>query len=61
MLLIPFWKLQLLNILGEQGSVGQAREGKTEPPGWLSWESAGLLSGRSPVQTPAGPTLRVFK
>ena len=28
--------------------------------GWLSWESAGLLSGRSRVRTPAGPTLRVF-
>ena len=31
------------------------------PPGWLNWESAGLLSGRSRVRTPAGPTLRVFK
>ena len=31
------------------------------PSGWLSWESAGLLSGRSRVQTTAGPTLRVFK
>ena len=30
-------------------------------PGWLNWESAGLLSGRSRVQTSAGPTLRVFK
>ena len=27
----------------------------------LSWESAGLLSGRSRVQTPAVATLRVFK
>ena len=31
------------------------------PPGQLSWESAGLLSGRSRVRTPAGPTLRVLK
>ena len=31
------------------------------PPGWLIWESAGLLSGRSRVQTQAGPTLRVLK
>ena len=31
------------------------------PPGWLSWDSAGLLSGRSRVRTPAGATLRVFK
>ena len=31
------------------------------PPGWLNWESAGLLSGRSRVQTSAGPTRRVFK
>ena len=29
--------------------------------GELSWESAGLLSGRSRVQTPIGPTLGVFK
>ena len=29
--------------------------------GWVSWESASLLSGRSRVQTPAGATLRVFK
>ena len=28
------------------------------PPGQLSWESAGLLSGRSRVQTSAGPTRR---
>ena len=27
----------------------------------VQWESVGLLSGRSWVQTPAGPTLRVFK
>ena len=27
----------------------------------LSWESAGLLSGRSRVRTPAGPILRVLK
>ena len=27
----------------------------------VGWESAGLLSGRSRVQTPAGPTLRIFK
>ena len=26
----------------------------------LSWKSAGLLSGRSRVQTAAGPTLRVL-
>ena len=26
-----------------------------------SWESAGLLSGRSWVQSPAGPTITVFK
>ena len=26
-----------------------------------AWESAGLPSGRSRVQTPAEPTLRVFK
>ena len=31
------------------------------PPGLLNWISAGLLSGRSRVQTPAGPTLRVLK
>ena len=31
------------------------------PPDQLSWESAGLPSRRSRVQTPAGPTLRVFK
>ena len=29
--------------------------------GELSWESAGLLSGRSRVQTPIGPTLGAFK
>ena len=29
--------------------------------GELSWESAGLLSGRSRVQTPIGPSLGVFK
>ena len=29
--------------------------------GWLSWLSIGLPCGRSWVQTPAGPTLRVFK
>ena len=29
---------------------------------WLAqMESTGLLSGRARVQTPAGPTLRVFK
>ena len=34
----------------------------TKPlPCKLSWQSAGLLSGRSWVQIPAGPTLRVFK
>ena len=31
------------------------------PPGWLIWESAGLVSVRSRVRTPAGPALRVFK
>ena len=31
------------------------------PPGWLNWESAGLMSARSQVWIPAGPTLRVFK
>ena len=30
------------------------------PPGYLSWESARLLTGRSRVK-PAGPTLRVFE
>ena len=30
-------------------------------PGWLNWEIAGLLSGRSRVRSLAGPTLRVFK
>ena len=29
--------------------------------GWLSWLSMGLPCGRSWVQTPTGPTLRVFK
>ena len=34
----------------------------TPPPAHLaSWESAGLLSGRSRVQTPAGPILKVFR
>ena len=27
----------------------------------LRWESTGLPSGRSWIQTPAGPTTRVFK
>ena len=49
-----------MNISGVQGNVDQAREGKTELPGWLSWDSAGLLSERSQFGTPAGPTLRVF-
>ena len=31
------------------------------PPGWISWESAGLLSRRSRVRTPDGPILRVFR
>lgn len=31
------------------------------PLGYLSWESAGQLSGRLQVQTLAGTTLRVFK
>ena len=31
------------------------------PPGQLGWESAGLLSGRSRVYTPARATFRVFK
>ena len=30
-------------------------------PGWLSWKGAGPPSGRSRVQIPAGPTLRVIK
>ena len=30
------------------------------PPGKLSWESVGPPSGRSRVQIPAGPTLRIF-
>ena len=30
-------------------------------PGWLSWEGAGLPRGRSRVQIPPGPSLRVFK
>ena len=29
--------------------------------GYLSWESASLLNGRSRIQTLAGPTLGVFK
>ena len=29
MLLILFWKLQLMNMLGVQGNLDQAREGKT--------------------------------
>ena len=52
----------LFNIIGQHtvnmlADISQS----TYDPGWLSWESAGLLSGRSRVQTPAGPTLRVFK
>lgn len=31
------------------------------PPGSLSWEIAGLLSGKARVQTPAGPILKVFR
>ena len=31
------------------------------PPGQLSWESAGLLSRMSRFQTPARPSLSVFK
>ena len=31
------------------------------PTVWLSWLSTGLLRGRSRVQTPIGPTFRVFK
>ena len=40
---------------------GSPLESSKPPPGQLIWESAGLLSGKSRVLTPAGPTLRVLK
>ena len=44
-----------INITAARGRVTAASGGE------LSWESAGLLSGRSRVQTPIGPSLGVFK
>ena len=45
----------------ERPMIPLKQEAKQTPPSQLSWESADLASGRSWVQTPAGPTLGVFK
>ena len=53
--------LQRTNLFDKKRETKKKRRANRRLVSSASWESAGLPSGRSRVQTPAWPTLRVFK